>query len=264
MDKLELFMANILKKGIDINSTEQSVKDVFDERLLAFTTLAPSDNLKYSINLYDVLTATYKLLLQNNVKIICLIFSDGNSIYIEYYKLYSITFFRNYFTDNNIKDDVNIIIDLTMSGILDDYLTMCDVIDFVKEGYINCIYTDYQTLYKLIKINDYLLDSISRDNIRYNKSYFSLNKNMPMVEHPQTLRDFLVSLVKKLLYSLDNEINNDFEYSESCFTLINELCKILDIIPDRIYLKNENSIFNKYKKEFLESPLAQYYNCLIK
>ncbi len=263
MDKLEIFIADILKKGIDIDPLEQSVKDVFDERLLAFSTLAPPNSLNYSINLYDVLIATYKTLLKNNVKIICLVFSDENKIYIEKRKLYYITFFRNYFTDNDVVDNVNIIIELPMGGILDDYDSMCHVIEFVKSGYTNCICTDYLNLNKLIKINDYLLDVISEDNVKYNKSLLSMGKHTYSVEHEQTLKEFLINSLKKLLHTLDHEICNDFEYSDSCFTLIHEFCKILGIVPDRICLVNNNSIYYKHMEEFVKSPLAAYYNPFI-
>lgn len=255
MDKLEPFMANILKKGIDLGPVEQICKDIFDERLLAFAALAPPDNLNYSINLYDVFTATYKILLTNNTKIICLLFSDKNKIYIEKYKLFYITFFKNYFTDNNVIDNVNVIIELQMSGILDDYETMYDVINFVNHGYINIICTEYMRLYKLTQINDYLLDVISEDNIKYNKSIKRLG-----VEN--TLKETIANSVRSLLYSLDIGINDDFEYSDGCFTIIHDLCKILDFHPNAIFLR-ENSTFFKYSSEFLKSPLKSYYSNLI-
>jgi hypothetical protein len=261
MDKLEPFMANILKKGIDLDPVEQICKDIFDERLLAFATLAPPDNLNHSINLYDVFTATYKILLTNNTKIICLLFSDKNKIYIEKYKLFHITFFKNYFADNNVIDNVNVIIELQMSDILDDYETMYDVINFVKHGYINIMCTEYMRLYKLTQINDYLLDVISEDNVKYNKSFKLLGVHMQRTEHENTLKELMANSVRRLLHSLDIEISDDFEYSDGCFTIIHDLCKILDFRPYAIFLR-ENSTFFKYSSEFLKSPLNKYHSKL--
>lgn len=135
MDIFEVFMIYIFKKGEYLSPIEEECKSIFDSVLV--NTTKSIDNFKCSINLYDVLLITYNRLLKNKVQIICLMFSDGNKIYVNKFTLLHIAFFKHYFTDN---DNSDVIFEMQLGDIIDDYGIMSDVVDFCQNGSL-CINT---------------------------------------------------------------------------------------------------------------------------
>lgn len=246
MELFETFMAYVLKKNIWLNQIEQKCKNLFNESLTNSLTFAPSDNLNYSINLHDICTDVYKKLLKDKIQICCLMFSDGNEIFIEKYRLYSITFFRNYFNDFSPDDNV-VFIEFPMSGIIDDYDAMEYIIEFVNEGDVLINAYDYVMMGRLLKIDDYLL------GVRYFlPSYYEGQ----MYNDVKQLKNCIGNMVITMVNKIDNKCEYEFDYVDDVFDTLYELCQMTGKYPN-IYVK-PNGIYSKYLEEFEKSKLVSY------
>jgi hypothetical protein len=246
MELFEPFMAHILKKQIySLSNIEQKCKDVFNTALTNSLVFAPLDNLNHTINLHDICFDVYKKLLNAKIQICCLIFSDGNKIYIEKNKLCLITFFNNYFDD--FLTDNNVVIEFIMGGVIDDYDMMVYMIDYVTDGDILINAYDYEIMYRLLKVDDYLLDVI------YTKKYYYCGENH---DKTTTLKNTLKTMIYQMITRVDNLCEYDFDYDDGCFDKIYELCQMTNLHP-QIFMK-PNGIFYKHNDDFINSKLVSY------
>jgi hypothetical protein len=254
MDIFEEFMNNVLKRVV-LSTVEEYCKSVFSNVFLNTIQIQQGDSLNYSINLYEILEKTYKILLKDKTRIVCLIFSNSTMIYVNKYTLLHIEFFNNYFTDNNGDDD-SVIIEMELTGVIDDYDVMEDVINFCKEGGL-CINTyDYERLYKLAKVNQYLLSVHYEKKVVFHNSvlYHGIHRNgngIPLLF--ATLTEFIRSLIYEMLVGISDKCPLDFEYKENCFDMITEMYKMT--YGEYIIYAKKSGIFYKYREEFEKSSL---------
>lgn len=247
MELFEPFMAHVLKKEIyGLNPIEQKCKDIFNSFLTKSVAFAPSDNLNHNINLHDICFDVYKKLSNDKTQICCLVFSDGNKIHIEKNKLCRITFFRNYFDDFLI-DNNDVIGEFAMSGIIDDYDMMSYVIEYVNEGDILINAYDYEMMYRLLKVDDYLLDVVY-----IKSSYYAGERYNEMLG----LKNHIGRMILGMIGCIDSACEHDFDYVDGCFDKIYEMCQMSRIWP-KIFM-GKNGIFFKHKDEFIKSKLVSY------
>jgi hypothetical protein len=234
MDKFITFMETTMVKQKNLTQLEQYCVDSFRTVLMR---LSPS--LTQTINLNDVCQELYQKFLTENIQIACLIFSDGNKIYLDKQILKRITFFNNYFDDNDYND---IIIDLPMSDVIDDYDTMRHLVKFIYDGGENPTYFfDYKLMYKMVKVNDYLLDVTSLEIENKKFKIITLRKH---IEY--SLNVLLTSLSKKYVV---------YEYNDNCLDMLYETYVLLKLsYKMHVYI---GSTLHKNKDTILNSPLAK-------
>ena len=156
---LEDILKNPSKRAVHIYPVKEYCIKIRDDLLKScFVKNLDNNNLTYSINIHDILTQLYYTLLENKVCIICLTFSDGNKIYEFKEVLEQILYFKNVFEDFINDDNSNeVIIDLSLVGITDDYENMNIIINFINYGWNIVSKIHYLELLKLAKLDDYLL-----------------------------------------------------------------------------------------------------------
>ncbi len=133
MEKLEEFIIYLLNKNKNkFSMTEDFYYKMFNEILAKY--ILNKKHLNFSINMQNVLAEMYNKLL-DNCSIICLIFTNKEKIYICESILCGIDYFKNMLEDNELLDHEYIITDIPLIGILDDYVTMNKIMDFIHNGY---------------------------------------------------------------------------------------------------------------------------------
>lgn len=239
-EALELFIINIYNKNkSDLFPIERYCKDLYEGLLLSAASQRAIETLKYKIPMYDVFLDTYNVLLRRKISIIELSFTDGNIIYVEKNKLMNILFFKDYLEQNDITQHNCIITNMPLLDVLDDFHTMCKVITFVDDGIIyDSIDFDYITIYKLVLIDNYLLEVISDDNVR--RSFIKNDRS--------TLRQLLLGVVKSIYKFYGDDVPN---YTPDYFNILDKFYKILNVRPQQV----PKSIINKHNDDFIKSDL---------
>lgn len=220
---------------INLQPLEQDCKDIFAEKVLA---LLKSNEYKGAIDMDNVMQMVYDDLLQQKVLIVCLMFSDGNKIYIEKTELCNILYFKNIFDNSN----GNVFVELLLPDILDNYEMMKHVIHFIHNGTGQFAVFDADTLYKLALIDDYL------GEIRYPKfirGHFIKGNAC----QSNTFRTYLND---RTSFIWTEKYQHPTRYSKKCYNTVYDLCVILE--QDMNCVKINDSIIN-YNTGFIGSKL---------
>lgn len=234
MDKFITFLETTMVKEQNLNPIDKYCCDNFRTILMQ---LSPS--LNNTINLNNVCQELYQKLLTDKIQIGCLIFSDGNKIYEDIKILKRITFFDNYFSDNACDD---VIIEFQLSDVIDDYDGMRNVMKFIYDGGTNPEYFyGYTLMYKMVKINDYLLDVMT---LKILKEYYNTTK---------TLKEHIEYSFNVLLKTLTQKTSL-YEYNDKLLDILYETYMSLGL-KHKIHVW-PMSTFHKNKNDILKSPLS--------
>ena len=238
MDKLETFFAYISEQLDEFPQTiEQDCKIVLANKVLAFY---QSDEYNGTIDMDKVMHDIYDELLEQKILIISLMFSDGNKIHIEKTNLCNILYFKNIFEHYNAND--NVVIELPLPDILDDYKTMYEVIRFIHAG-VAAIQVNPDTFYKMALVDDFLGETIySKCVMRKYTRGDSPDSN--------TLHTFLKYRTESICRF---PYNPEYDWiQKNYFDTVYDLCVLLELGMDRI--KIDNSYINN-KSGFIGSNL---------
>ncbi len=234
MDKFVTFLETIMVKEQNLNPIDKYCCDNFRIILMR---LSPS--LNNTVNLNNVCQELYQKFLTDKIQIGCLIFSDGNKIYEDIKILKRITFFDNYFSDNACDD---VIIELQLSDVIDDYDAMKHVIKFIYDGGTKPEYFyGYTLMHKMVKINNYLLDVMSLVITKTNLNTYI------------TLRELIIHSFNVLLRTLANK-NLLYTYNDKLLDILYETYMLLGL-KHKIHVW-PNSTFHKNKNDILKTPLS--------
>jgi hypothetical protein len=253
IDKLEQFYVTILKKKEGMEPIEEYCKNVFETVMKSIVFDIPFGTLNYTINMYNVFLAVNKKLIKRKISIICLLFSDGQKIFVNKQKLTNITFFKNYFEMNDVTTN-DIILDFPLNDILDDYDTMYKMISFINSGNVPLFdIHDYNILRKMAIVNNYLLDVISDDNIKFVAQNSNDKRYYGVDQCHTSMTTLLQTYAEEILHKLTS---TEFCYVDGCFNNIAELLDILNI-NDKIYIP-QNSKLLQLADILVTSPLCKY------
>lgn len=238
MDKLEKFYTYISEKPKqELEIIEQDCKEILAYKVLA---LMKSTGYNGTIDIGNVMQTIYDEFLQKKMLIVCLMFSDGNKIYIEKTKLCNMLYFKNMFDDCNTNNEV--FMEISLPDILDDYEMMRIVILFITSS-ICFIRNDADKMYKLAVIDDYV-----GEIIRGGKCHSPNNCGL------STLRTHL-----------QNNINNIWKFryfpadDQNRYNIAYDLCVMLNqdmnyvIIGDAIIVNESGFIGSKLHMNLCEN-----------
>ncbi|QKF94794.1 hypothetical protein QKU48_gp1336 [Fadolivirus algeromassiliense] len=150
MINLEKFFVHISDKNGNDNQIEQFCKNILSEKVLS---LMKSNRFGGTIDMGNLMQMVYDELLQKKISIVCLMFSDGNKICIDKTKLLNVPYFKNMF--DNCNNDNEIIIEIPLIDILDNYIVMNEIICFIHKGE-TVSQIDPEMFYKIALVDDYL------------------------------------------------------------------------------------------------------------
>jgi hypothetical protein len=237
---LEDILKNSSKRAVHIYPVEEYCIKIRDDLLKScFVKNLDDNNFTYSINIHDILTQLYQTLLENKICIICLTFSNGNKIYEFKEVLEKILYFKNVFEDFINDDNKNdVIIDLPLIGITDDYENMNIIINFINYGWNMVSKIHYLELLKLAKLDDYLLG-------------VTCNYKTKLRDHLKYETPVCFSRVQYI--GMDNISGSPKDF----FDVICEICIILDI--DIAYMSRHLYILtvDKYTEDFISSKFCE-------
>jgi len=195
----------------------------------------------------DRLKIIYEELLKNNIYIICLLFTNRNKIYVDKNILIDIEYFKNMF---DICSTYDVITEIKLEGILDNFKCMREIIHFVKNGWIYDT-LDAIFLYDLVLIDRYLLGVICNKNYlsNCNKDEYRFSvSGCPLKAHRH-------KLLEQHMFGHFNIIKTDLyyynrRYTKEYYDAIHNLCILYKV---KIECLN-NKIFN-FDTGFMDSSL---------
>lgn len=154
--RLEQFLVSALNKEYGLSQVEDVFIKVYNDALSIITKTQCKTHLNYTVNMQDVLRKTYNTLWKKKHHVVCLIFTDGNSIYEFKSKLEtSIKFFK--FAFDGVPVD-NIITEFPLVGILDNYKYMSKIIKYINGWQSTENELNYVDILKLAEMDNYLME----------------------------------------------------------------------------------------------------------
>jgi hypothetical protein len=197
-----------------------------------------SSVLDNTIKNIDILDLTHSLLLKQNVQIVCLIFSTGEKIYVNKKELCAIKYFKLMMEENECIHNENIIVEIQLIGIVDNYKIFDKILYFIKNGFISS-YPDIFLLHNLLIMDDYLLGITKLNGYK--------------------LKEHITGIL------LDCIPNNFINNNKELYDTIYQICVICNVNPNTIYISSRNINYNSgFIDSLLYENLNEYHKNAIK
>ncbi len=224
MDNFKEFITYIQNKkqnDITINSIEKKCMNIF-HNVMTNTLLNAKSN---TIDVMDIFNITHDLVLKENIRIVCLMFSNGEKIFKDKRDLCIIKYFKFMMEDSEIINNDNVIIEIQLTGVIDNYKIISDILHFIETGFI-LNNADIFIFHDLLVVDDYLL-GIERLNCH-------------------NLKDFIT---RNFQGFIPNDIVTN---NKELYDTIYKICKLCNINPNVIFVSPNNI---NYNSGFMDSLL---------
>ncbi len=229
MDNFKEFIAYIQNKKQEelyIKLIEKKCINIF-YNTMANTLLNANSN---TIDVIDTFKLVHTLILKENIHIVCLMFSNGKKIFVDKRELCVIKYFKIMMEDNELVNYKNVIIEIPLTGVIDNYEIIDKILYFINVGFIPSDVNIFN-FYDLLVVDDYLL-GIERLNCHKLKDLISKN--------------FQSCITNDII------INNK-EYYDAIYNI----CVICNVDHNIIFVSPNNI---NYESGFMDSLLYKNFN----
>jgi hypothetical protein len=236
MDTFEDFILYVQQKPVDLEPIELYASKLFKDEM--FDLIDPTQKLNSTINLHDALVNTYNMFLEYKTYIICLVFSDNKKIYVWEGKLCDIEYFNNML---EYHEPENIITEIPIVGILDNFTVMESIIDFVN--YNGRLKYDSEFLYQVALLNHYLLECVYDGHDDYDSEDDYSENDDSEIES--------ITLLEHLEECILDYFANTTEISKTICDTIYKTCILCNIDPYSVYIPDNMCNNQEYKQSLL-------------